>query len=443
MRLTYVVSLCTASLVLAGCFAAGKSDPSGQGGGGGASNPGSGGSTGTGGSSHTGGSGGGGTGGAAGSGGTTGTGGTGGGINDTCTLPTSYRNLFVEILAKTQTDVDTKLNTAVQQLFHGNTSTQAIYFELASDTTQAYIEDINNGDVRSEGMSYGMLIAVSMNMKTEFDKLWKFASTRMLQPSGLFAWDLNTSGGIISSGAAPDGDEYFATALMLASRRWGDNTGTNYGAAALASMNALATKNVFNGSNPTIVKFTTGSNFTDASYVLPLFYSQWACFDTAHATMWSNAATNARTFFHNAVNATTGLAPDHSNFDGTPQSGSNFGADAWRVTMNIMMDFNINNADPWQGQTYAPLMAGFWTGIGLNRYGNGYTLAGTQTAAGHGAGLVGVNAMLAFALQPTAGKPFVQAAWDEAIPTGQFRYYDGALYLLSMLHMSGKFTLGN
>src|SRR6516165_9905511 len=104
MRLTYVVSLCTASLVLAGCFAAGKSDPSGQGGGGGASNPGSGGSTGTGGSSHTGGSGGGGTGGAAGSGGTTGTGGTGGGINDTCTLPTSYRNLFVEILAKTQTD---------------------------------------------------------------------------------------------------------------------------------------------------------------------------------------------------------------------------------------------------------------------------------------------------------------------------------------------------
>lgn len=36
-----------------------------------------------------------------------------------------------------------------------------------------YIEDILNNDVRTEGMSYGMMIAVQLDKKTEFDRLWK------------------------------------------------------------------------------------------------------------------------------------------------------------------------------------------------------------------------------------------------------------------------------
>ena len=125
--------------------------------------------------------------------------------------------------------------------------------------------------------------------------------------------------------------------------------------------------------------------------------------------MWNSATTYARTFFQNATDATTGLAPDHSGFDGSPQG--NFGSDAWRVPMNIMMDSNLNNADPWQQSTYAPRMAAFWTNQGLSSYGNGYTLSGSQTSAGHGAGLTGVNGMLAFALSPTAARTFLQAAW--------------------------------
>jgi oligosaccharide reducing-end xylanase len=373
--------------------------------------------------------------GATGAAGATGDGGAGA-TRAACAAPAAYRNLFAEILGRTQAEVDAKLSAAVTQLFHGNTTSQAIYFELGAD--QAFIEDIANNDVRSEGVSYGMTIAVLMNMKTEFDKLWSFAANRMRQPTGLFAWQLNTSGGIISSGDAPDGDEYFAMALLLASRKWGDSTGTNYGSEARAVMNAMATRNVFNQS-PVIVRFGPSFNFTDASYVLPLFYSEWACFDTANAAVWRDATTYARTFFQAATHATTGLAPDRSNFDGSPQN--NFGSDAWRVPMNIMMDLNLNAADPWQ-TTYAARMAAFWTQQGLASYGNGYTLSGSQTSAGHGAGLTGVNAMLAFALAPASARPFVQAAWNVAVPTGQFRYYDGCLYLLSMLHMSGKFNLG-
>src|SRR5262249_34961734 len=223
----------------------------------------------------------------------------------------------------------------------------------------------------------------------------------------------------------------------LASRRWGDATGTNYGSEAKAVLTALATKGPFN-TNPAIVKFGPGTSFTDASYVLPLFYAEWACFDSAHASLWNSATTYARTFFQKATNATTGLAPDHSGFDGSPMG--NYGSDAIRVPMNIMMDFNLNGADPWQA-TYAQRMAAFWTKEGLSGYGEQYTPSGTRQSSGHGAGATGVNAMLAFALPEADARRFLQAAWDATVPTGQYRYYEGCLYLLSMLHLSGKYSL--
>ena len=52
-----------------------------------------------------------------------------------------------------------------------------------------------------------------------------------------------------------------------------------------------------------------------------------------------------------------------------------------------------------------------------------------------------VNATLGFALSATAARPFVQALWDLPVPTGTYRYYNGLLYMLSLLHASGKFQL--
>ena len=82
-----------------------------------------------------------------------------------------------------------------------------IYYELGGD--QAYILDTGNNDVRSEGQSYGMVIAVQMDMKEEFDKLWNYAAACMLQPNGLFAWQMNAGSCTpISTNHAPDGEEH-------------------------------------------------------------------------------------------------------------------------------------------------------------------------------------------------------------------------------------------
>jgi oligosaccharide reducing-end xylanase len=358
-----------------------------------------------------------------------------------CTPPAQYRNLFVELLGKSPADVDAKLTAAVKQMFHG-TSDQTIYFEMGTD--QAYIQDIANKDVRSEGQSYGMTVAVQMDMKAEFDKLWNYAAKCMRQSTGLFAWQMNPGTCTAkSTGAAPDGEEYFAMALMLASRRWGDTGAINYGSEAKKVMTAmLATRpnGEFNA-NPAVVSFGPFQEFSDPSYVLPLFYSEWACFDTAHASFWTKATTDGRAFFKKTVNATTGLAPYQANFDGTPRSGNaKYNSDAWRVPMNIMMDYNLNQADPWQA-TFAQTNAAFWIKEGLNSYGSEYNIDGTGKSGMHGPGTVAVNAMLAFALPGADGKQLVQAAWDTGTPTGGYRYYDGCLYLLAMLHLSGRFNL--
>jgi oligosaccharide reducing-end xylanase len=372
-----------------------------------------------------------------GSGGTTVTG--TGGTRAACSPPAGYRNLFVEILGKTQTEVDAKLDKMVQQLFHGTTD-QKIYYELGSDQAQIY--DIASGDVRSEGQSYGMMMAVQMGMRTEFDKLWNYAASCMRQSNGTFTWSMQQGACTAKqTGFAPDGEEYLATALLLASRRWDTSTGIDYAAEAKKVLKALATQLMFS-KDPACVYYTMNSGNSDASYVLPLFYAEWACFDAENGALWEAAATHGpKTFFHNACNKTTGLASERSALDGTPQD--DFGPDAWRVPMNIMMDFNLDNADAdWQ-TSYAKTHAAFWVKEGLTSYGDRYSLAGEKKNSGHGPGQDGVNAMLAFALPAgdANAKALLQRAWDVPLQTGQNRYYNGCLQTLAFLHTSGRFSL--
>jgi len=85
-----------------------------------------------------------------------------------------YRNLFAEA-GHSPNEIAARINTAFQQLFRGDPDTQTVYYPAGSNAngSLAYLSDINNNDVRSEGMSYGMMIAVQLNRKAEFDALWQ------------------------------------------------------------------------------------------------------------------------------------------------------------------------------------------------------------------------------------------------------------------------------
>ena len=123
-----------------------------------------------------------------------------------------YRDLFAED-GHPAAETQARLEKAFQQFFHGDATNERVYFEAGSNANGplAYMTDWANNDARTEGMSYGMMIAVQMNHKHEFDALWNWSNTYMLitdpaNPNvGYFAWSMNTDGTPRSTGPAPDG----------------------------------------------------------------------------------------------------------------------------------------------------------------------------------------------------------------------------------------------
>ena len=137
-----------------------------------------------------------------------------------------YRNLFAEMGYK-QADIDAKLQSVFDGVFYGP---DKVYFEVGD--SMAYISDIKNHDVRTEGMSYGLMIAVQFDRKDIFDRLWRWGTKYMQHQDGplkgYFAWSCETDGTRNSQGPASDGELYYVTALIFASNRWGNDTGINY-----------------------------------------------------------------------------------------------------------------------------------------------------------------------------------------------------------------------
>jgi oligosaccharide reducing-end xylanase len=391
-----------------------------------------------------------------------------------------YRNLFVEN-GHSQREVNRKIKAAFRQLFHGNPTNQTVYYAAGSNSNGplAYVTDIKHHDVRTEGMSYGMMIAVQLNKKAEFDAIWNWAMTYMYHNSpahpswGFFSWSLKTNATVNSEYAAPDGEEYFVTALYFAANRWGNGKGIyNYQAQAdrlLTNMRhrALITGPVFSsrwGTNR-VTTVTAGPlfdaeykmvlfspsferpPFTDPSYHLPAFYELWARWGPpADRDFWMDAAAASRDFFQRVTHPATGLAPDLANFDGTPvtnlwtRRATHFRYDAFRVAGNWSVDWSWWSKDVRERQLSDRLQA-FFESKGMTNYGCQFMLDGRQLDSRHAQGLVAVNAMVSLAATNPRSKEFVEALWDMPVPDGIERYYDGLLYMMALLHCSGKFRI--
>src|SRR6187402_2136078 len=369
---------------------------------------------GSGGTSQTGGSGGVAGGAAAGDGGA---GGSGGGTRGECAPPTSYANLFVTVSGKTQAESDQKVATAWSTLFNPSGS-GTIYFN-GPGADESYVKDIYNNDVRSEGMSYGMMAAVQLNHQAEFDRLWTWVKNHMANGTGEIRWSCKTSGSGCAGGGAPDGEEYMATALIFAAHRWGDSTGPAkiaYSTEAKWVLDVVRTK-YFN-TQYHLVKFVSNSNNTDPSYILPAFYEVWACFDTANAAFWKEAATAGRAYMQKVVEAMA-YVPYQASFTATNPQAAN--SDSLRCVMNLMMDWYLFGEDAWQKDTYAPKFGAY------------------SSSRNNGGATIGCNSTLGFALPASSGKPFVDKLWSTGVPSAN--YWDGVLYLLGMLHVSGNFRI--
>ncbi|RZK99075.1 MAG: glycoside hydrolase [Rubrivivax sp.] len=427
-----------------------------------------------------------------------------------------YPNLFVERLNKTPAETRERLESAFQQFFHGDGQEERVYFETGANDNGplAYVTDWANNDARSEGMSYGMMIAVQLGKKREFDALWNWSKTYMQvtdpkNPSyGYFAWSMNTNGTPRSTGAAPDGEEYYVMALYFAANRWGNGKGIyNYRKEADTILRSMRHRAVMTGTTPfrihpdgaplvppstpwpspnnrteqaqaakegkpwprfkpngaprtvvagpimdeehAMIRFVPEVAIpgTDPSYHLPAFYELWARWGPSEdRAFWARAAEASRELFHKAAHPVTGLSPDRTDFDGKPLPNWDgtpgiFAYDSWRTVSNIAFDHSWFAKDARQ-PVLTDRIQKFLYGQGIHTFADKYTLDGKPESERHSVGMVAAAAVGSLAAPASeVSTAFLKEFWDTPMPAGEQRYFDGMLYIMSMMHLSGEFRV--
>ena len=375
-----------------------------------------------------------------------------------------YRNVFKEI-GKTDAEIEKKIKDTINTFFYDEN--ERIYHPAGDD--MGYLVDTGNNDARTEGMSYGMMMCVQLDMKEEFDRIWKWAKTYMFMDygknEGYFAWSCQLNGKKNSEGPAPDGEEFFAMDLFFASHRWGDGEGIyEYSREAKDILRACLHKGenkrpghaMWNAKNHLIL-FTPGSPFSDPSYHLPHFYdlfAKWAYEEDRE--FWAKAADASRDYLKIACHPETGLSAEYANFDGTPMSKKlpwgyfgDFYADAYRTAANIGLDAEWFGID--KGQFDAPLRMMKFFGTDLEAVRCTYKIDGTPVDRTliHPLGLLATTAQGALAIPYSddensdfaIAKQWVEWFWNKPMRKGVRRYYDNCVYIFALLAVSGNYRI--
>lgn len=379
-----------------------------------------------------------------------------------------YRNLLAEMGYK-QSDIDNRLEELYYNLFEGENK---IYFEAGD--SMAFISDIKNNDVRTEGMSYGMMIAVQRDNKDIFDRLWRWSKHYMQHQDGhmkgYFRWSCQVDGTPNSHGPASDGEFYYITSLIFASNLWGNNGDIDYLSEAQFILDSSMEKTGENGVTPlihpehqliTFVPTGFGAGFTDPSYHVPAFYEVWARWaEDGRADYWRECAVKSRKYLHKAIHLETGLNPDYSTYDGSLLNsghiiGDAFRFDSWRVPMNIALDYSWACEDKEWQQEYGHKIQNFLYSKGVESFVDQYNVDGTDVteilgAGGyrelrHSLGLVASSAAVSLVCSHEKSKEFVDHFWNskhEPYEDGYFdAYYDGFLQLFAYMHLSGNYRI--
>jgi hypothetical protein len=357
-----------------------------------------------------------------------------------------------------------------------NEQVQAAYAQWKTDTVTA---DGAGGNLRikrphepgldpdstvSEGIGYGMIIAVFMGDQNLFDGLWKYEQTpAYLDDNGLMHWYISADGQkVLGQNGATDADEDMAFALLMAARQWGGQ-GTldkTYLQHATDQITKIWNHEILDGKLAGGGDHFLDWNNINISYFAPAYYrlfksvavpgADWdAVIQTVYDTI-AIALNNDPT--HQQQN---GLVPAWCASHGSPPDGvcspvappgggvSNYQYDSTRTPFRIGLDWC------WFGepraQSYLARTSAFFSGIGAANIVDGYGLDGTPQPQFGGAGMqsaafvgpAAVGAMSARNYQTFLDQAYAAVATRQLLVGGT--YYDDSWTVLSMLMMTGNF----
>jgi endo-1,4-beta-D-glucanase Y len=328
----------------------------------------------------------------------------------------------------------------------------------------------NANDTVSEGIAYGMLIAVNMNDKTTFDSLYSTWTSNKVG-STLMQWCLSAAGGGTgsgcstgSTGSATDADEDTAFALLQAAKVFGDSS---YKTKAMAMISEIwskdidsATKLPKGGSNYASPTGTSGTGITNASYFAPAYYTAFK------AAGDSNDWDSVNSAVYSAIGkiaGSTGLIPAWCGNSCTAAASNgastdvDYQYDSHRIPMRIGLDYCFNGTAA--AKAYTDLTTSFFsTNASAGKNGVGrildmYTPAGgnVTNSAPNSASILGTAAVGAMA---SGNQSFLNDAYQavfDAVTRGTmapvdssskttYSFNNATVGILTLLIMNGNFS---
>ncbi|HZU83037.1 MAG TPA: glycosyl hydrolase family 8 [Polyangiaceae bacterium] len=378
--------------------------------------------------------------------------------SSSCAYPTAYNNDDVKA-AYAQWKNDTVTSSGANGFLRVQ--------RTPSDLT------LSPGSTVSEGIGYGMLLAVYMNDQQLFDGLWKYEQSHLgscpPQPGvcpamELMDWYISADGTMaLGTGGATDADEDMAFALVMADKQWGGqgSLAKSYRQYALDQIAAVWVLEVFQ--SMFLKPGTWGDSSTlNPSYFAPAYYRvfkqyggnlpngdsgmswnpNWdAIIDSSYAVI--DASLNAAN-----GNQNDGLVPAWCTNGGAPNgaaimggNATNYQYDSCRTPFRIALDW-CWNAEP-RAQAYLAKTSGFFSGIGVANIVDGYALNGTpqpQNPGKQSAAFIGpatVGAMSSASYQPFVNDGYAAVATGKLLAGGA--YYEESWTTLSLLMMTANF----
>ncbi|HTQ02332.1 MAG TPA: glycosyl hydrolase family 8 [Polyangiaceae bacterium] len=327
----------------------------------------------------------------------------------------------------------------------------------------------------SEGIGYGMLIAVYMDDQATFDGLWKYelAHTWQSCPVGgggctqtsLMNWYIASDGTVATqssagedgTGAATDADEDMAFALVMADKQWGGqgSLSKSYLDSAKQLLGDIWKYEIDNNRLPKTGSSWGGDATLNISYFAPAYYRVFAT--VTGESRWGKDVVD---YIYQVIgqnltdmngNKTNGLVPAFSNSTGGPAQASpgqslafNYQYDSCRTPFRIGLDA-CWTSEP-RALDYVAKTSGFFGGIGAAKIVDGYQLNGMPQPQypdkynGLSAAFIGPAAV--GAMSSTANQSFIDDAWGMLKQNDMWcggQYYDESWTMMSMLMLSGNF----
>lgn len=308
----------------------------------------------------------------------------------------------------------------------------------------------------SEGIAYGMMLAVMMGDQPTFDALWKY-SQLWVNDNGLMHWYINAAGTQpLGTGAATDSDEDMAWALVMADRQWGGSGSLDrpYIQAAKEQIERIWEHEIDHEHDDQLLSGDSwgGNRVFNPSYFAPneyrIFGEVSGNVDGWNRVIDTGYAILEKCLNEAAGNATNGLAPAWCDPDtGEPEETNgvdNYQYDSARIPFRIGQDYCYSGDE--RAKAYLQKVSAFFAGVGAANIVDGYELDGTPfpdpaTKPGSPQSAVFVGSAAIGAMHDAQYQAFLDEAYG-LVATGELlarsRYYNLSWTALALLMLTGN-----